>query len=85
MQTLTKLERYTLALTIGLTWGSLASSVHAQAMPWESPVRQLLASLQGPTAQTIIISAVVIAGLALCIGEAGNSLDVPWQPHLVVR
>jgi type IV secretory pathway VirB2 component (pilin) len=67
MQKLTKLERYTLALTIGLTLGSLASSAHAQAMPWESPLRQLLASLQGPTAQAIIIGAIVIAGLALCI------------------
>jgi type IV secretion system protein VirB2 len=72
MQKLTKLERYTLALTLGLTWGSLASSAHAQAMPWESPLRQLLASLQGPTAQAIIIGAIVIAGLALCIGEAGS-------------
>ena len=72
MQKLTNLERRTFALTVGLTWGSLASNAYAQAMPWESPLRQLLASLQGPTAQAIIIGAIIIAGLALCIGEAGS-------------
>jgi type IV secretion system protein VirB2 len=50
----------------------VASEAHAQAMPWENPLRQLLASLQGPTAQAIIIGAIVIAGLALCVGEAGS-------------
>ena len=49
-----------------------AANVHAQAMPWENPLQQLLASLQGPTAQTIIVGAIIIAGLALCVGEAGS-------------
>jgi type IV secretory pathway VirB2 component (pilin) len=49
-----------------------ATDAHAQAMPWENPLRQLLASLQGPTAQAIIIGAIVIVGLALCVGEAGS-------------
>jgi len=59
-------------------WGVLASvlvipnNAYAQTMPWESPLRQLLNSLQGPTAQIIIIMAIVIAGLAFCIGEAGS-------------
>lgn len=44
----------------------------AQTMPWENPLRQLLNSLQGPTAQIIIIMAIVIAGLAFCVGEAGS-------------
>ncbi len=50
----------------------VSAEAHAQAMPWENPLRQLLASLQGPTAQAIIIGAIVIAGLALCVGEAGS-------------
>ena len=50
----------------------LPTTVLAQSMPWESPLRQLLGSLQGPTAQTIIIMAIVIAGLAFCVGEAGS-------------
>ena len=49
-----------------------SSDAFAQTMPWESPLRQLLGSLQGPTAQIIIIMAIVIAGLAFCIGEAGS-------------
>ncbi len=44
----------------------------AQSMPWESPLQQLLESLQGTTARTIIIGAIIIAGLALCVGEAGS-------------
>ena len=48
------------------------SMAFAQTMPWESPLRQLLNSLQGPTAQTIIIMAIVIAGLTFCVGEAGS-------------
>ena len=49
-----------------------AQNAFAQAMPWENPLHQLLASLQGPTAQAIIIGAIIIAGLALCVGEAGS-------------
>lgn len=55
-----------------LAYLTAATEAHAQAMPWENPLRQLLASLQGPTAQAIIIGAIVIAGLALCVGEAGS-------------
>ncbi len=72
MQKLIRVERKFLAFGIAIAWAAMASSAHAQAMPWESPLRQLLASLQGPTAQAIIIGAIVIAGLALCIGEAGS-------------
>jgi type IV secretory pathway VirB2 component (pilin) len=51
---------------------SSAQSASALAMPWENPLKQLLASLQGPTAQAIIIGAIIIAGLSLCVGEAGS-------------
>ena len=50
----------------------LPTNAFAQTMPWENPLRQLLNSLQGPTAQIIIIMAIVIAGLAFCVGEAGS-------------
>ncbi len=42
------------------------------AMPWETPLRKLLASLQGTTAQIVIILAIILAGLAFAIGEAGS-------------
>ena len=53
-------------------WASIPSSAFAAGMPWENPLKQILASLQGTTAQTIIIMAIVIAGLAFCVGEAGS-------------
>jgi type IV secretion system protein TrbC len=57
----------------GLTVMLSAAPAYAQtAMPWESPLRQLLTSLQGPTAQTIIILAIIIAGLAFAVGESGS-------------
>jgi type IV secretory pathway VirB2 component (pilin) len=65
-------QRRTVIAALALVTALQAETAHAQAMPWESPLRQLLASLQGPTAQAIIIGAIVIAGLSLCIGEAGS-------------
>ena len=61
-----------IAIAVGGEVVLAASDAHAQAMPWENPLQQLLSSLQGPTAQAIIIGAIVIAGLALCVGEAGS-------------
>ena len=49
-----------------------AVPVYAESMPWESPLKKLLDSLQGTTAQTIIILAIIIAGLAFAVGEAGS-------------
>jgi type IV secretory pathway VirB2 component (pilin) len=74
MQTFDLAQKRRRSATIALAVATIliAKDAHAQAMPWESPLRQLLASLQGPTAQAIIIGAIVIAGLALCIGEAGS-------------
>ena len=66
------LWRYRLATIIALTSSLTARDALAQGMPWESPLQQLLESLQGPTAQAIIIAAIIIAGLALCVGEAGS-------------
>ena len=44
----------------------------AQAMPWESPLRQLLQSFQTTTAQILIIMAIIGAALAFAFGEAGS-------------
>lgn len=51
---------------------STASTAYAQSMPWQKPLDQLKESLQGPTAQTIIILAIILAGLAFAVGEAGS-------------
>ena len=44
-----------------LAYLTAATEAHAQAMPWENPLLQLLASLQGPTAQAIIIGPSLVA------------------------
>lgn len=44
----------------------------AQTMPWETPLRSIQTSLQGPTAQLIVIIAIVASGLAFCLGESGG-------------
>lgn len=69
---ITKNELRTVALSAVLTASLSAATANAQSMPWESPLRSLLSSLQGPTAQSIIIGAIIIAGLSLCVGEAGS-------------
>lgn len=69
---ITKTELLTAITSMLLVSSLYTVDAHAQAMPWENPLQQLLASLQGPTAQTIIVGAIIIAGLALCVGEAGS-------------
>jgi type IV secretory pathway VirB2 component (pilin) len=41
-------------------------------MPWESSLTALQSSLEGPTAKAILIMAIIIAGLAFAVGEAGG-------------
>ncbi len=48
-----------------------ASTAHAQ-MPWESPLQQILSSLQGTTAQILLTLAIIVAGLVFALGEAGG-------------
>lgn len=72
MQNTSKQEITSFIKGIAVVAAFSAQPAFAQAMPWENPLQQLLASLQGPTAQTIIVGAIIIAGLALCVGEAGS-------------
>ena len=65
-------KKYFPALGMAFLLAFGPGNAFAQTMPWESPLKQLLSSLQGPTAQAIIIGAIIIAGLALCVGEAGS-------------
>jgi len=51
---------------------SIPTIANAQGMPWETPLRTVLQSLQGPTASIILTLAIVLAGLAFAFGEAGS-------------
>lgn len=63
------LKRKSLVL---LAFSLIPSVALAQSMPWEGPLRQIITSLQGPTAQLLITIAIIIAGLTFAFGEAGG-------------
>jgi len=41
-------------------------------MPWEQPLTQILASVQGPVAKVISVMVIVLTGLALAFGETSG-------------
>lgn len=43
-------------------------------MPWEDPLAQLVASIEGPVARTIGVIAIVVTGLGLAFGEGGGGM-----------
>lgn len=45
-----------------------ASNAYALTMPWEGPFRQVLDSLQGTTAQILVVAGVVITALTFIWG-----------------
>lgn len=61
--------KYLVALGLSLVSSQTA---FAQSMPWETPLRSIQTSLQGPTAQLIVVIAIVASGLAFCLGESGG-------------
>jgi type IV secretory pathway VirB2 component (pilin) len=64
--------RITTICALYLTLLGFPQAALAQAMPWESPLRQLLNSFQTTTAQILIIMAIIAAALAFAFGEAGS-------------
>jgi type IV secretion system protein VirB2 len=46
-----------------------ANTTGAGSLPWETPLQTLANELTGPTAGTIAIIAIFVAGLALIFGE----------------
>ena len=41
-------------------------------MPWEQPLNQILASIQGPVAKVISVIVIIITGLTLAFGESSG-------------
>jgi len=41
-------------------------------MPWEEPLNQILASIQGPVAKVISVIVIILTGLALAFGETSG-------------
>lgn len=43
-------------------------------MPWETPLTQILASIEGPVARIIAVIVITITGLALAFGETSGGM-----------
>ncbi len=52
-----------------LATGAALAATGAGKTPWDTPLQDLQAVLEGPTAKAISIIAIVIAGAALVFGE----------------
>lgn len=51
-------------------------SAYAASMnlPWEAPLEKVIASLTGPVAKMLGVSAIVIAGFGIAFGEVGSGV-----------
>ena len=67
---------HTQALTTSLTLYVALSTTPAFAagssMPWEGPLTQILASIEGPVARIVAVLIITITGLTLAFGDTGG-------------
>jgi type IV secretion system protein TrbC len=67
--------RHHLALVYAFAFVALAvSPAHAAGsnMPWEQPLTQILASIQGPVAKVVSVIVIIVTGLTLAFGETSG-------------
>jgi type IV secretion system protein TrbC len=59
-----------------LLTAALASPAHAagSGMPWEGPLDQILASIEGPVARIVSVIIITLTGLALAFGETSGGM-----------
>jgi len=57
-----------LTVTMGTTFAAQAGG----ALPWQSPLQKIQASISGPVAKTLAVIVIVIAGLGVAFGESGS-------------
>ena len=64
-----------LALVYAFAFMALAVSPAYAAgsnMPWEQPLTQILASIQGPVAKVVSVIVIIVTGLTLAFGETSG-------------
>ena len=69
------LLRRRLVQAVSLTFAALAAApAHASgsSMPWETPLNQILESVQGPVAKVISVIIIVVTGLTLAFGDTSG-------------
>ena len=59
-------------LTIALP--AVAGTTGGTAMPWETPLQTVEASLSGPVAKAVGIIAIVVTGLGFAFAEGGSAM-----------
>jgi len=61
-----------LFVSISLAVPALAGTTGGTAMPWETPLQTVEASLSGPVAKAVGIIAIVVTGLGFAFAEGGS-------------
>jgi len=67
--------RHRFALAYAFAFVALVSSPAYAAgsnMPWEHPLTQILASIQGPVAKVVSVIVIIMTGLTLAFGESSG-------------
>lgn len=61
-------------LLAGVLLWFLAAPAHAagSGMPWEAPLAQILASIEGPVARIVAVIVIIITGLSLAFGDTSG-------------
>jgi type IV secretory pathway VirB2 component (pilin) len=61
-------------IVIGLMTLAFAPVAHASgsSMPWETPLNQILQSVQGPVAKIISVIIITVTGLSLAFGDTAG-------------
>jgi type IV secretion system protein TrbC len=61
-------------IVIGLVTLVLAPAAYASgsSMPWETPLNQILQSVQGPVAKIISVIIITVTGLSLAFGDTAG-------------
>jgi type IV secretion system protein VirB2 len=48
------------------------ASTGGSSMPWETPLNQILESIQGPVTKVIAVLVIIMTGLSLAFGDGGG-------------
>jgi type IV secretion system protein VirB2 len=67
--------RHTVARAFAFAFCILATAPAYAAgsnMPWEQPLTQILASIQGPVAKVLSVIVIIVTGLTLAFGETSG-------------
>jgi type IV secretion system protein VirB2 len=61
-------------ITFATSASTFAGTTGGTAMPWETPLQTVEASLSGPVAKAVGIIAIVVTGLGFAFAEGGSAM-----------